>query len=216
MAREQGGAQGQVGLDRIPAFGSKRHDAVLAALALADRDARAGAIRDNVIQVQVTGLRDAQARAVQHFQERLVACALSGLDSVVASRFEQTRSLVLAQKGGQVGPALGSAQARHGTACKQLASHQQPEESLHGRQLAAHGGGIVAAVQTGQIRATNRRGQIPGGQGLRGIPCPQAAGVGEQLIEIAQVGPQGMGRGTFLAAQVLAKKLEQRFHCVGC
>jgi len=118
-------------------------------------------------------------------------------------RREQMGGLVLTQKGGQVGPAFWPRSPPPD--CRKAACGAPAAgRTSSSRTACGHGGGLVAAVKAGQIRATDRRGKI-----RRVSACaafsPASCGRGRTAPQDRSGRPAGVGRGALLAGQVLAK-----------
>ena len=202
---------GQVAADGSPGGRAERDHAILAPLALADRDQRPLPVRDDVAEVEVAGLGDAEPAAIEDLEQRLVARLADrvGLAGVV----EQSAGLLLAEERRQAARALRGPERSERARGQEPAADQQAEKRPQRRELAPDGHRVVSPVQARQERPANHHVQLLCARRRRVVaPAPDRASVGQQLLEVGQVGAHGLRRGPPLGDQVLSVKLDQVAH----
>ncbi len=194
-------AQGQPQLQRFPGLPADRQHAGLAAFAEHLHQA-VGQVQ--LIEVQAGQLRQAQARGVEQFEDRLVAM---GEEVILHGTIEQLQGAIGVQGLGQAPFALGRGQAIGRVVVAQAFTVQVVIQAAHRRQQARQAArGLALLVQP--------RNQAAQALDIQGLPAGDLLffAVRQDLVQVPSVGFQGMGRHLALVAQVSAISVQLPFH----
>ncbi len=182
---EAGGALGDVGAERFGGCVGQGDVALLLPFA-ADEDGLIGPL--NVIEIEGRGLGVADAAAVEHFQDGLVASGPAC--GVVKHRVDRAVELL---DGGHARQMLGQARRGdegRGVLLDVVIAGQPLEPTADGGEGAGGGGlGESAIVERGEVRTDV--GVLDAGDGEAGMRAGEPRG---EAMQFAAVGAEGVGR----------------------